>query len=209
MSAHLVVLAKAPVPGRVKTRLCPPCTPRDAARIAAAALADTVDTVGATPAARRSLVLDGRYAVPPGWRRLPQRGGDLAERLCHAFYDTALPGVPTVLVGMDTPQLTADGLTAAVRLLDTVDAVLGPAADGGWWGLGLREPRHAEVLRDVPTSTGRTGARTLAALRGRGLRVGLLPVLRDVDTAADATAVARLCPPGSRFAAAVPALVPA
>lgn len=207
MTAHLVVLAKAPVPGRVKTRLCPPCTPEDAARIAAAALADTLDTVTAAPAARRTLVLDGEYAAPPGWHRLPQRGTDLAERLGHAFADTVLPGVPTVLVGMDTPQVTADRLTAAVRLLGAADAVLGPAADGGWWALGLRDPAHARVLRDVPTSTDRTGARTLAALRGRGLRVALLAVLRDVDTASDATAVAALCPPGSRFAAAVPALV--
>jgi hypothetical protein len=209
MTVHLVVLAKAPVPGRVKTRLCPPCTPDGAARIAAAALADTLDTGAAAPAVRRTLVLDGEYAVPAGWRRVPQRGAGLPERLAHAFHDTRLPGVPTLLVGMDTPQLTAAHLAHAAELLDTAGAVLGPAADGGWWALGLRDPAHAEVLRDVPTSTGRTGARTLAALRGLRLHVGLLPMLRDVDTAADATAVAALCPPTGRFAAAVPALVPA
>ncbi len=209
MSAHLVVLAKAPVPGRVKTRLCPPCTPSDAARIAAAALADTLDTAGAAPAARRTLVLDGEYAAPAGWDRLPQRGSGLAERIVHAFRDTRVPGLPTVLIGMDTPQVTAAGLTVAMGLLGSADAVLGPAADGGWWALGLRDPRSAEALRDVPTSTGRTGARTLAALRGLRLTVELLPVLRDVDTAADATEVAALCPAGSRFAATVPALVPA
>ncbi len=209
MTVHLVVLAKAPVPGRVKTRLCPPCTPADAARIAAAALADTLDTGSAVPAVRRTLVLDGEYAAPAGWDRVPQRGAGLPERLAHAFRDTRLPGVPTLLVGMDTPQLTAAHLAAAAGLLDTAGAVLGPAADGGWWALGLRDAAHAEVLRDVPTSTDRTGARTRAALRGRGVRVGMLPVLRDVDTAADAAAVAPLCPAGGRFPAAVRALVPA
>ena len=77
------------------------------------------------------------------------------------------------------------------------------AEDGGWWALGLRNPEHAQVLRDVPMSTERTGTLTRQALEGRGLRVATLPVLRDVDTIADATAVAELCAPGSRFARAV------
>src|SRR2546427_100221 len=106
---QLLLIAKAPVPGRVKTRLCPPATPVQAAAL-------------------------------------------------QAF-----------------------------------DAVLGPAADGGWWALGLREPSHAGALVGVPMSTEDTGARTLEALRGRGLRIGLLPELRDVDTADDAHAVAALC----------------
>ena len=80
--------------------------------------------------------------------------------------------------------------------------MLGPAADGGWWALGLREPAHAVALWTVPMSMPDTGERTLAALRARGLGVALLPTLRDVDTAADAHAVAALCP-GGRFAAAV------
>ncbi len=209
MTAQLLVLAKAPVPGRVKTRLCPPCTPRDAARIAAAALADTLDTATAVPAVRRALVLDGEHAAPAGWARMPQRGATLADRIVHAFHDTQLPGVPALLIGMDTPQLTVADLAAAARLAAGTDAVLGPATDGGWWALGLRDPAHAAALRGVPTSTGRTGALTVAALHGRGLRVGLLPVRRDVDTAADATEVAALCPAGSRFAGIVAALVPA
>lgn len=211
MTAQFLVLAKAPVAGRVKTRLCPPCTPDQAARIAAAALADTVDTVSATPAALRTLVLDGGYPVPAGWARVPQRGPTLGERLVHAYADTRRPGVPTVLIGMDTPQVTRALLDdASQRLAGTsagVDAVLGLAADGGWWALGLREPAHAGVLRDIPTSTATTGADTLAALRGLGLRVASLPELRDVDTIADAYAVAAECPRGSRFAAALPDLV--
>ncbi|MEU8187655.1 TIGR04282 family arsenosugar biosynthesis glycosyltransferase [Micromonospora carbonacea] len=213
----VLVLAKTPQPGRVKTRLCPPCTPEQAARVAAAALADTLDTVAAATAGARILVVDGDHPAPAGWQRLAQRGGPLGDRIANAFAD-ARPvtdgrgaAAATLLIGMDTPQLTAAHLDTAVGLLDTADgpdAVLGPADDGGWWALGLREPGHAEALRAIPTSTARTGRLTLAALRRRGLRVHLLPRLRDVDTAADAHAVAARCPAGSRFAVAVAADVP-
>jgi rSAM/selenodomain-associated transferase 1 len=206
---NLLVVAKTPEPGRVKTRMCPPCTPEQAARVAAAALADTVDTVSAAPATRRTFVVEGPHPAPPGWARVPQRGAGLGARLAHAFTDTRRAGTPSLLVGMDTPQLTAVRLAQAADLLRTADAVLGLAVDGGWWALGLTEPLHATVLRDIPTSLPTTGARTLAALRRRGLRVAALPVLRDVDTAADAHAVAALCPAGSRFAAAVSREVPA
>jgi rSAM/selenodomain-associated transferase 1 len=204
---QLLVVAKTPVPGRVKTRLCPPYTPQQAARIAAAALADTLATVAATPAAGRALVVDGDLPAPAGWVRVAQREGTLGERLAQAFTDTAVPGLASLLVGMDTPQLTVDLLADATDRLagHGTDAVLGPAEDGGWWALGLRDPAHAAVLRDVPTSTSGTGALTLAALRNRGLRVAALPSLSDVDTAADACAVAALCPADSRFAHAMSA----
>jgi len=178
--------------------------------VAAAALADTLDTVTTTPATARVLVVDGDHPAPAGWARTAQRGGSLGERLTHAYADTRRPGVASLLIGMDTPQVSPALLDEATDRLsaDEIDAVLGYAEDGGWWALGLRDPRHAEVLRDVPTSTAQTGACTLAALRSRGLRVAHLPVLRDVDTAADAHAVAALCPAGSRFALAVPEMVP-
>ena len=102
---------------------------------------------------------------------------------------------------MDTPHLTPDLLLAAAAGLDDHDAVLGPAEDGGWWVLALRDPAHASVLRDVPMSTATTGADTLAALTAAGLDVGTTATLRDVDEVADADAVARLAP-GSRFAEA-------
>jgi glycosyltransferase A (GT-A) superfamily protein (DUF2064 family) len=199
-AVNVLVMAKEPVPGRVKTRLCPPCTPEQAATIAAAALADTLAAVGAG-----TLVLSGRYAAPAGWRVVPQRGDGLGPRLHHAFLDTRVPGAASLLVGMDTPQLTPDLLRFAAAVLATpgVDAVLGAAEDGGWWTLGLREPTHADVLADVPMSTARTGALTLAALQERGLRVAPLPPLRDVDTADDAYTVARQCRPDGAFPRAV------
>lgn len=192
---QLLVLAKQPVPGRVKTRLCPPCTPAQAAELAAAALADTIDVVSTVPAVARTLVIDGTWPVPPGWRTVPQRGGQLDERLEAAFLDTRLgedADVAGLLVGMDTPQLTVDLLAQGVAALTDADAALGPAEDGGWWGLALRRPSDARLLRGIATSTPQTGAQTLAALRAAGLRVRTLPVLRDVDTAADALAVAAL-----------------
>ena len=199
MRRQLLVIAKEPVPGRVKTRLCPPCTPEQAATIAAAALADTIEVLSATPAVRRTLVLQGDYPVPKGWHVLPQRGDGLGERLANAFADTARHGTATLLVGMDTPQLS---------LVDCPPGnALGAAEDGGWWALQLENPADATILRTVPMSAADTGARTREALQQRGLVVGQLPVLRDVDTAEDAHAVAALCP-GSRFARAVHALVP-
>ncbi|KAB1911586.1 DUF2064 domain-containing protein [Micromonospora sp. AMSO31t] len=215
----LLVVAKAPVAGAVKTRLCPPAEPAQAARIAAAALRDTLDAVTATPGVVPVLALAGRFAdaedgpdlaaAAAGWLVLPQRGDDLADRLAHAYADVAAayPGRPVLQIGMDTPQLTAARLAAAVRRLAATgtDAVLGPAADGGWWALGLHDPRRATALREVPMSTPDTGRLTRAALAGRGLRIGTLPVLRDVDDWTDALAVADLVPTG-RFAREVAAV---
>lgn len=210
MRTQLLVLAKEPVPGRVKTRLCPPATPDQAAGLAAAALADTLDTVAGTPADHRVLVLDGaNVARPAGVRVVPQRGTGLAERLANAYRDTRLPGTASLLVGMDTPQLSTALLTDALARLATVDAVLGPAVDGGWWALGLREPAHGAALHGVPMSTSDTCRLTAAAVRARGMRIAWLPELRDVDTAADAVLVADAMRdrPGSRFVPAVGSLL--
>ncbi|MCS0605400.1 DUF2064 domain-containing protein [Streptomyces sp. LP11] len=191
----LLVIAKEPLPGRVKTRLTPPFSPREAARLARAALADTLDAVTAAPATRRILVLDGTPGpwVPPGFEVLPQCAGGLDARLADAF---AHCSGPALLVGMDTPQVTPELLT--VDFADC-DAWFGPAEDGGFWALGLAAPDPA-LLRGVPMSTPGTGAAQRARLMGAGLRVRDLPRLRDVDLAADARAVAALAP-HSRFAA--------
>jgi glycosyltransferase A (GT-A) superfamily protein (DUF2064 family) len=208
MNLQLLVIAKAPVPGQVKTRLCPPCTPVQAAAVATAALADTLAAAGATPARRHTIVHHGQLTAPAGWHRVPQRGEGLAARLANGFTDTALPGAASLLIGMDTPQVTPDLLTTLASTLDEYDAVLGPAEDGGWWALALRDPADARALIDVPMSTVDTGRLTVAALTARGLRIGYAPTLRDVDTAADAFAVTQACPHG-RFADAVRRHVPA
>lgn len=191
----LLVIAKQPVPGRVKTRLVPPCTYEQAAGLAEAALADTLHTVLTLPARRRVLVLDGQPGrwLPPGFEIVPQRAGPLDERLAGAF---AAARGPALLIGMDTPQVTPSLLTVD---WEAADAYFGPAADGGFWALGLRVPDPA-LLRGVPMSTPDTGAVQRARLLAAGLRVADLPELRDVDTAADAVAVARQAP-RSRFAA--------
>ncbi len=203
---HLRVLAKTPLPGRVKTRLCPPLSSRQAALVAAAALADTLEAVAATPAASRTLVLEGAWwpGVPAGFQVVHQVQGTHAERIAAAF---PVGEGPALLIGMDTPQVSAELLAAATRSLmaDGSEAVLGQAADGGWWALGMRAPDPG-VVRDVPTSTPDTGRLQAARLRAAGWRVRRLPVLRDVDTVEDAYAVARACPSG-RFAAAFAATV--
>lgn len=198
---QLIVIAKQPVPGRVKTRLCPPCTHQEAAAIAEAALADTLETVHAVSGADPVVVLDGEAGpwLPSGTRVVPQHGAGLARRLAFAFDEV---GGPALLIGMDTPQVSAGLLGSACdRLATDADAVIGPALDGGWWAIGLRRP-DGGIFTDVPMSTDRTHEVQRARLRERSLRVADLPALRDVDRAADAAEVA--CEvPGSRFAAAV------
>ncbi|MFD7690487.1 DUF2064 domain-containing protein [Streptomyces sp. NPDC059781] len=189
----LLVIAKEPRPGRVKTRLTPPFTPEEAAVLAEAALADTLDVVARTPARRRVLVLDGTPGawLPDGVEVVPQCAGGLDERLAAAF--AGCDG-PALLIGMDTPQVTPELLTVD---FGDCDAYFGPAEDGGFWALGLAEPDPG-LLRGVPMSTPGTGAaqrRRLARLRVREL-----PPLRDVDTAYDAALVAGEAP-GGRFAA--------
>jgi rSAM/selenodomain-associated transferase 1 len=197
-----LVIAKEPLPGRVKTRLCPPCSPDDAAAIAEASLADTLATVVSAGFDEVVVVLDGRPGpwLPRGVGVVPQRGAGLDERLAAAFDDV---GGPALLVGMDTPQLTAGDLVRAATALeaDDTDAVLGPATDGGWWAIGLRRA-DARVFLGVPMSTPTTGVAQLARLRSLGFRVRSLPVVRDVDTIADAQVVARLAP-ARRFAGVV------
>lgn len=197
---NLIVIAKAPVPGRSKTRLSPPCTPEEAAHLAEAALADTLRAVAATPVDRRVVVLDGEPGpwLPDRCEVMAQCGGGLDERLANAFDDV---GGPALLIGMDTPQVTPGLLSASLRVLSRADAVLGLAVDGGFWALGLRRPDRS-LLLGVPMSVAHTGRRQRARLRGAGLRVRMLPTLRDVDRIEDARVVATQVP-GGRFARAL------
>ncbi|MGC0419102.1 TIGR04282 family arsenosugar biosynthesis glycosyltransferase [Embleya sp. AB8] len=185
----LLVIAKAPVPGRAKTRLTPPLTPNQAAAVAEAALTDTLAAVLATPARRRVLVLAGEPGpwLPAGFEVVPQGCGGLDQRLAAAFAGRV---GPTLLIGMDTPQVTPDLLTVDWA---GADAWFGPAADGGFWAIGLREP-DPSVFPGVPMSVPETGAVQRARLLAAGLQVRDLPTLTDIDTVADLAAVTREIP---------------
>jgi glycosyltransferase A (GT-A) superfamily protein (DUF2064 family) len=206
IGGQLLVITKAPVPGKSKTRLSPPCTPEQAAAIAAAAVGDTLDAVRATPVQRRVVALDGA----PGDLELtgcvvvPQVDGDLGTRLAHAFADAMRPPdgeLPTLLIGMDTPQVTSTLLTDCLDSLVAAGpgtAVLGTAPDGGWWALGVHSAAAAGVLPDVPMSRDDTAVLTRAALEQAGLTVQDLPQLTDIDHFPDALSVAAECAPDSR-----------
>ena len=222
LAAQVVVIAKAPVPGRVKTRLTPPYTPHEAARLAEAALTDTLEAAARAPFARHVLALAGASAalrgprpagspragwLPPGFEVTGQRGGGLDERIAAALDEAyAQLAVPVVLIGMDTPQVTPGLLESVARPLarGEADAVFGPARDGGFWLLGLRRPDPGLIL-GVPMSQTHTGRGQLSRLLRASLRVRLAPELIDVDTAADAHEVAREAP-DSRFAATLLAM---
>lgn len=196
----LIVLAKQPRPGRVKTRLTPPLSPEQAAAVAAAALRDTLRVAERIPARRRVLAFDGdvRAWSRPGWKHRAQPAGGLDERIVAGF---AAGRGSAVLVGMDTPQLRPDHIRAFDP--DRYDACLGPATDGGFWCLGFADARMAgAAVAGIPMSTEHTGARQLDRLRELGLRVQLLDTLTDVDTIDSALDVAAAAP-DTRFAAAL------
>ena len=151
----LLVVAKAPEPGRAKTRLAATVGDRVAAEIAAAALLDTLDAVAAAPVAARVVALTGdldaaanaaeirqRLAIvhghPPARRRISPTGSPTRT-------PTRLAGFPVLQIGMDTPQVTAELLTGCARRLLEAPAVLGLARDGGWWVLGVTERRDGRV----------------------------------------------------------------
>ncbi len=201
----LIVIAKQPRPGFSKTRLTPPLSPPEAATLAEAALADTLASARASAAGRRVVALAGEPGawLPDGFELVAQASGGLDARLAAAFEAV---GGPALLIGMDTPQLTTHDINAAIGELagDGVDAVLGPAPDGGYWAVGLRVANR-RAFAGVPMSSSQTAAAQRRRLDELGLRVAELQTVRDFDTIDDARAVAGLCR-GSRFARAFEAL---
>jgi hypothetical protein len=211
MSARILVVAKAPVPGLAKTRLGVHVGQQAAADLAAAALLDTLAAGAAAFGADRChLALAGdlddasradeiRSALR-SWRVFVQEGESLGARLAHAHGALAADAAGAVIqVGMDTPQLTPALLTEAADGLRPGGGVIGPAEDGGWWLLGLSDPTAARVLSGVPMSTPHTGTHTRRSLVAAGVRLATCRTLRDVDTVADAARVAAEAP-GTRFA---------
>jgi rSAM/selenodomain-associated transferase 1 len=188
----LVVMAKAPRAGAVKTRLCPPLSPAAAARLYRCFLLDVLDRVrtlrGVTPVVaytpRRAR---GFFAsAQPGMLLLPQGGGDLGGRMAGVFARVFAQGFAAALViGADSPTLPTRHLRAAVRALARgADGVIGPSEDGGYYLLGLRAPCPA-MFEGIAWSTGRVLAQTLARARRAGRELARLPPWYDVDTVAD------------------------
>jgi rSAM/selenodomain-associated transferase 1 len=193
MRPTLVIFVKEPRPGRVKTRLASDIGRIDAAwwfRHASARLIARVardrrwrTVLAVTPDAEGM-----RSRVRPALPRAPQGRGDLGrrmERFLRGEPGTRVPPGPVAVIGADLPGLRPHHLAHAFHLLCRHDAVLGPAADGGYWLIGLRRRRRAPrgFLAGVRWSTRHALADTLARLRH--LEVGIAATLRDVDTAAD------------------------
>ena len=200
---HITIIAKEPRPGYVKTRLCPPCTPQQAAELATAALTDTLaaadelaDRIDSS--VRRVLLFDGDSSpwITRGYDIVDQRGDGLAERLSNAFDDLG----PGIVIGMETPHAVATlhtGLAALRRSCDTI----GLAADGGYWAIGLHRIDPA-IFTDIAMSASHTGLAQLNRMHQLGRSVHHLPLVRDLDTIDDVAAAARRTPATALVAAA-------
>ncbi len=192
---RLVVMAKAPRPGRVKTRLAATVGDDAAARVAAASLLDTWSAVASAPGIEPQLALAGdaadlpRSLVGRAWI-VTQGDGDLGARMTRHLAAGCRERGACLMVGADAPGVPAAALERARAALETHDAVLGPAEDGGFWLIGLRGPVADGLLDELPWSAPDTCARTLGRLRERGYRVALASTWFDVDEASD---LSRLC----------------
>lgn len=189
----VAIMAKAPRPGAVKTRLCPPLAPAAAADLYRCFLLDTAARVAALEGARAVIAYAPADARPffeaacPRFLLLPQRGADLGRRLAWTFSRLAALGFEAVVaLGADTPTLPLAFVRRALDLLERgdVDVVLGPSEDGGYYLVGMRGLR-GEVLEGIPWSTARVFSETTARVRAAGLALAVLPHWYDVDTAAD------------------------
>jgi rSAM/selenodomain-associated transferase 1 len=191
----LTVMAKAPVPGQVKTRLTPPLTPEQAAGLNACFLRDTVlnlaDAAAATGARWViSFMPAGEEAafeniVPRGGLLLPQRGNGFGERLLRTAEDLFACGFSSVcLIDSDSPTVpTSAFIRAAKELAELGDrVVLGPSEDGGYYLLGLNRP-HKHLFEDIAWSTAAVAQQTRERAKQLGLPVVSLPTWYDVDEA--------------------------
>lgn len=193
----LIIFAKAPIPGQVKTRLCPPLTPDEAASLHGSVVLDMLERSRTTAALDRFVacapssdhvffkILEERHGV----RLITQMGDDLGTRMARAFADVLALGYRQVLViGTDLPTLPGSVFGEAVTLLAAHDVVLGPALDGGYYLIGLRKP-SPELFAGIPWSTDRVLPLTQQKAAALGLHTALLPVRRDIDTIDDLMAI--------------------
>lgn len=203
----LIVFAREPIPGAVKTRLIPALGPDGAARLYERLLGIALRAASATPCARRQLWCAGgpaeggqcaRLAAEHGLAWYPQPEGDLGTRMETALTQALGETDRAVLIGSDCPDYDPAYLSAAFAALDSRDAVLGPAADGGYVLIGLRRPAP-ELFASVPWSTSDVLAATRAALRRNGLSWLELPTLRDLDRPEDLVHFPNLFDTGRRW----------
>jgi len=190
-SSALLVFAKAPTPGRVKTRLAAEVGDAEAARIYALMgkqvvrqvkdVASTTTVCFDPPEARGQVQA---WLGTAGLEFRPQCAGDLGARMEEAFSDAFRRHSRVLAVGTDTPELTPEGVKEAVQRLGSSDLVLGPARDGGYYLIGLRAPAP-RLFQHIPWSTSQVLDRTLELARQLNLGVSLLPTLSDVDTLSD------------------------
>jgi len=201
MSTVLVIFAKAPIPGEVKTRLCPPLTPDEAASLHGTLVLDAVERAKGLPGASLYVagapdlahpffkVMEGRY----GAKLLAQRGPDLGSRMRWAMQDAFEQGAQEVLLtGTDLPTLPRALLVEALKLVKTHDVVLGPTTDGGYYLIGLRKMVSA-LFEGIAWSTASVLAETKKKIEQAGLSLGLLPECRDLDTVEDLKVFIGLC----------------
>ncbi len=201
MSTALIVFAKAPIPGEVKTRLCPPLDPDEAASLHGTLVLDAVErakglagaslyVAGAPDLAHPFFkVLEGRY----GAKLLPQRGPDLGARMKWAMQDAFEQGAEDVLLtGTDLPTLPRARLMESLTLIKKHDVVLGPTTDGGYYLIGLRKMVPA-LFEGIAWSTASVFVDTKKKIEDAGLSLGLLPECRDLDTLEDLKAFIGLC----------------
>ena len=190
MSNVLVIFAKAPIEGQVKTRLCPPLTPAQAAELARCFLTDTVERactfpevqvyIAFTPADSEN-VFRALLSFPV--RYLPQRGDSLGKRELNIFLDLQQRGASRiVLIGSDIPTLPSAHIKEAFTLLEDsqCDAVFNPTDDGGYCLIGMRES-HSVLFESIAWSTSTVMAETLSRARKHSLTVELAPTWYDVD----------------------------
>lgn len=190
----LMIFARLPQPGKVKTRLSPPLSLKECAALYGCMLEDLLERLS-LPNIRRILFYDDEAGVRewfeerwPGLELHPQRGGDLGVRMESAFGELFGEGCGSVvIVGSDSPDLPLSFIEEAFRLLEEgADAVFGPSDDGGYYLLGLREQRR-ELFSGIPWSSPETLVRSLERGREAGLDMRLLPEWYDVDTPDDLT----------------------
>ncbi len=190
----LIIFAREPSPGQVKTRLCPPLSGEAAARLYRCLLEDILEETarvpGLTPALSFTPDSAGTFfqeLTPAGFFIFPQEGADLGSRLIRAFDRGWAAGFKTILIrNSDSPDLPTKMVTDAVQVLESkqADLVLGPSPDGGYYLVGLKTPQP-QLFEGIPWSTSSVLADTLARARQLPLTAHLLPPWPDIDTIAD------------------------